>query len=438
VRRFILALFVILAASFGFGPAHGAAAGPNRVYVVHVDEMQSIDPTLARITRRTIAEARQDPQAVAVAFVINTPGGDLQSAVHMKDAILSAPVKTVAFVSGRAWSAGALIATSAEALYMQPGSTIGAAEPRVLGSNEPADYKTLSAVISEFRAAAKARGRDPELAQAMVDKNAKLPGQTTELLDMTSTDAVARGYADGEASSLEEALRLEGITDYTLVAAEMTFSDRVGRFLTTPWVAILLLVTGVIAIGMEFMKPGLTVPGLVGIICLGLFFLGNMLVGTAGWLELALALIGILLLIIEAFVPGFGIFGVAGVVAVAASIFLAVPTPEQAITYLVWTAAAFIVALFFIVRAIGRRGLGRALTLEKSGRDWTPPRKDLESLVGQEGKSLTVLRPAGTAQFGDLKVDVVTEGEFVPAGATVKVIRVEGTRVVVRQTEPPR
>lgn len=427
-----LLTFVVMLALW---PGVGLTAGPNRVYVVRIDQMQTIDPAVAQVVARALEAAEADSQAAAVAIRLNTPGGLLDSAKTIKDALIASPVKTVAFVEGSALSAGALIATAAEDLYMRPGSTIGAAEPRLAGSTEAADYKVLSAVVGEFRAAAARRGRNPNLAQAMVDREAKVPGQTTELLVMTTEEAVAQGYADGAAGSLEEALLLAGISEYTLVDVPMTFSEQTGRILTTPWVATLLLVVGIIAIGIEVMKPGLTFPGLLGITCLGLFFLGNILIGTAGGLELVLAIIGIILIVIELFVPG-GIFGIGGTVLVAASIFLAVPTPEQALMYLTWAALAFLVVLAGLVRTIGKRGLGRFLTLEKSAQGWVPARSELAKLVGQEGKTLTVLRPAGTAQFGDLKVDVVTEGEFLPAGVSVRVVQVEGTRVVVRRADP--
>lgn len=433
LMQWLVALFMTLALL----PGTGFASGPSRVYVVRIDQMQSIDPAAAQVVARALETAQADPQAAAVAIRINTPGGLLDSAMIIKDDLMSSPVKTLAFVEGSALSAGALVATAAEDLYMMPGSTIGAAEPRAAGSTEAADYKVLSAVVGEFRAAAAHRGRNPDLAQAMVDREAKVPGQTTELLVMTTEEAVAQGYADGAARSLDEALALAGITDYSLVNVPMTLSEQTGRILTTPWVAVLLLVVGIIAIGIEVMKPGLTFPGMLGITCLGLFFLGNILVGTAGGLELVLAIIGIILIVIELFVPG-GIFGIGGAVLVAASIFLAVPTPQQALMYLTWAALAFLVVLFGLVRTIGKRGLGRFLTLEKSAQGWAPARTELAALVGQEGKALTVLRPAGTAQFGDLKVDVVTEGEFLPAGVSVRVVQVEGTRVVVRRADPEK
>lgn len=430
----LLALMLMTLAPAGAGVA-AAAPAAGKVYVVRVDRFTPIDVGMAAIARRIFEQAEADPDAAAVALVIDTPGGLVSSALAMKETILRSKLRTVAYVADSAWSAGALIATAAEKLYMHPGSSMGAAEPRTAGSTEPADYKTLSAVSGAFAATAQARGRDPGIAVAMVDKNRPIPGQKAELLTLTFQDAVEKKYADGVADSLEAALKAAGIQSFTLVDPPLTLSDRLARLLTTPWVATLLLVVGVIAIGIEFVKPGVTLPGLVGVVSLGLFFLGNVLVGTANWLEVGLALLGALLLVIEAFIPGFGIFGFAGTAAIGASIFLAVPTADLAVQYLAWTAGAGVIAMVLILRGIGRRGLGRALTLEHDARGYVPARTDLALLLDCEGKAVTTLRPAGTARFGSERVDVVTEGEFLAAGAVVKVIRVDGTRVVVRSVE---
>lgn len=431
MRRLFARIFLATLALLMLLPATAGAA-TKKVYVVRIDGWQQIDPGLAQITRRIFAQAENDPNAAGVAILLDTPGGLVQSALEITNVILGSDLPTVAYVEGHAISAGALIGTAAEKLYMHKGSTIGAAEPRDAATNQPADYKALAVVAGTFESTALARGRDAKIARAMVDKDTPIPGQRGQLLTLTFQEAVEKRYADGEANSLEEALAKAGLGDAEVVETEITFSERAGRFLTNPVVAVLLLVTGVVAIGVEFIKPGLTLPGLIGVVCLGLFFLGNTLVGTAGWVELSLALIGILLLIIEAFVPGFGIFGAGGVLAMGASIFLAVPSPELAWRYLMFTAVAFLLVLFGLIRAISKRGLGKALTLDDTARGWQSGRTELAALLGQEGRSLTVLRPAGSAEFGDQKFDVVTEGEFVAAGSRVKVIRVEGTRIVVR------
>ncbi|HLN63499.1 MAG TPA: NfeD family protein [Symbiobacteriaceae bacterium] len=430
----VLALFAVLAVLPGM-PGKAEAGGGGKVYVLRIDKLQVIDQGLANITKRAFEQAAADPATQAVAIVVDTPGGYTDAALRMKETILTSKIKSVAYVTDLAASSGALIVTAAEKMYMAPGAVVGAAEVRNASTNQMADYKTMATWIGAFRSAAEARGRDPNLAQAMVDKTAKVPDQKGELLVLTAKDAVDKRYADGMADSLDDALAKAGLANYEKVEIQPTMSDAVGRFLTQPWVAILLLVAGVIAIGIEFIKPGVTLPGLIGVVCLSLFFFGNMLVGSAGWLEVGLALLGILLLLIEAFIPGFGVFGVGGIIAMGSSIFLSVPSQQQAFQYLAWTAVAFMLALFGIISGLSRRGLGKTLTLARHEKGWVPARADLSHMLGQEGKALTVLRPAGTAQFGQDKVDVVTEGEFVSAGTKVKVIRVDGARVIVRSVE---
>jgi len=435
LRRFAATIVMALLAALVVLPGVAGAGAPN-VYVVRIDNMQEIDQAAVQMLERAFDLAEADVQArgegsAAVAIVLDTPGGLVTSAMRMQERILHSKARTLVLVQDNAISAGALVATAAEKLYMQTGSRIGAAEPRYRGSTAPADYKTMSVWIGAFRSTAEARKRDPNIAQAMVDTKSKIAGQTTELLVLSAQEAVDKKYADGIAGDLNDALKQAGIAG-TQVTVEPTMSERFGRLLTIPWVAVLLLIVGVIAIGVEFIKPGVAVPGFIGIVCLGLFFLGNVLVGTAGLLEVGLAFLGIVLLVVEAFVPGFGVFGIGGLISVAASIFMSVPSTTLATSYLMWATLAFTVALFGIVQGISKRGLGKALTLERDARGQVPPRADLSRLVGREGKALTVLRPAGTALFGSEKVDVVTEGEFVSAGAAVRVIQVDGARVVVR------
>lgn len=434
MRRLTLSVLTLLAALlFSIVPAQ---AEGERVYVLHLDNFQQVDQNMVTILRRGIQQAEADPQAVGILLNIDTPGGLVTSALEIKDALFSTKMQTVAYVNKQAWSAGALIAISADKLYMHSAGSIGAAEPRYASDpQQQADPKTVSALRKAFEAAAEARARDARVAGAMVDRMVKAPGQDQELLTLTAMSAVHSGFADGLAATLEEAAELAlGVQGVTLIAIQPTTSERVARFLTTPWVATLLLVAGIIAIGIEFVKPGVAVPGFIGVVCLGLFFAGNMLVGTAGWLEVALMLLGAILLIVEAFVPGFGIFGIGGILAIGASIFLAVPDTQLAMRYLMWMALALVGMLFLILPAFTKRGLGKLLTLEQSleGAAGTDRVEGASDLIGREGTALTTLRPAGTALFGDRRVDVVTEGAYVPQGSAVVVLRIDGTRVVVR------
>src|SRR5687767_6045095 len=145
------------------------------VYVISIEGM--IDLGLAPFLSRTLREAKQ-AGAAAVLLDINTFGGRVDAAVAMRDTLLNAPVRTIAFVNQRAISAGALIALACNTVVMAPGGTIGAATPVVGGAGEsqPADEKSVSYVRKEFRATAEARKRPPELAEAMVDVDVEIPG----------------------------------------------------------------------------------------------------------------------------------------------------------------------------------------------------------------------------------------------------------------------
>ena len=129
------------------------------VYAIPIEGM--IDLGLSPFLARTIGEAK-DAGAAAVLLDINTFGGRVDAAVAMRDALLTSPVRTIAFVNQRAISAGALIALACDTLIMTTGGTIGAAAPVVgggSGETQAADEKSVSYVRSEFRATAEARSR---------------------------------------------------------------------------------------------------------------------------------------------------------------------------------------------------------------------------------------------------------------------------------------
>ena len=179
-----LVLLLGLALTLAGAPGARAADGAGKVYVLRIDNGQVIDPGLAQFADRLFNEAVADPDAVAIAVVLDTPGGYVESAARIKDRLLavSERLKTIAYVENDAISAGALIATAAEYLFMHPGSVIGAAEPRTPCTGETADYKSLSVVVNYFTSAAIARNRDPDVARAFVDKDHPIPGQTDVLL----------------------------------------------------------------------------------------------------------------------------------------------------------------------------------------------------------------------------------------------------------------
>lgn len=159
------------------------------------------------------------------------------------------------------------------------------------------------------------------------------------------------------------------------------------------------------------------------------------------WLSLLAFLLGIAALVLEIFIlPGFGVAGVAGLLLIAWGVLLISVDFTQATTALVLALAASVVFFFVLLSLFRRFNVWNKLTLrtkqhKESG--YVAPSIDLNLHTGKTGKALTPLRPSGTAEIRGQRLDVVTEGEFLPAGTPVEVIRVEGGRVIVRAATEP-
>ena len=270
-----------------------------------------------------------DVGAAAVILEINTFGGRLDAAVLIRDALLNARVRTVAFVNKRAISAGALIALAAEKIVMADGGTIGAATPVQIGQPgspaQPVEEKTVSFVRKEFRATAESRKRPPLIAEAMVDADVEIPGliQKGKLLTLTTEEALKHKVADFRADTLEGVLERLGLAGVEVRRPSPNWAENLVRFLTHPVVSSLLITIGMLGIILEILTPGFGVPGALGITSLALFFWGHWLVQLAGWEELLLVGSGLVLLVLEVFViPGFGLAGVLGIGALIAGLSL--------------------------------------------------------------------------------------------------------------------
>ena len=417
-----------------------AAAQVPLVYRIAVTG--TIENGLAPYVSRSLREA-EAAGAAAVYLDIDTPGGRVDAAERISDAIRRATVPVYAFVNPRAFSAGALIAISAKEIYMRPGSVMGAATP-VDGGGQRAPEKMVSAMRAEFRAVAEERGYDPRIAEAMVDEAIDIPGVVEEgrLLTLTSGEALKVGYAEAEVRDEAAFLQAVGLEGADVVSVEPNWAEQVVRFLTNPLVSPLLLSLGVLGLVLEIKSGAFGLGGLVSLASLGLFFGSSFVIGLAGWEEVLLLGLGVLALGVEVFVlPGFGVAGVLGLAAVGAAMVLAMmgasPTTGDVVQALAILGASLVITAAVVyawLRHIPNSDRWGGLFLrggmaQSDGYISAPQRADL---VGQEGVAVTDLRPAGTAAIAGERVDVVTEGEFVTQGSAVRVVRSEGYRHVVQ------
>lgn len=150
--------------------------------------------------------------------------------------------------------------------------------------------------------------------------------------------------------------------------------------------------------------------------------------------QILLFLVGILLLIIEMFTPGFGFSGGIGLVLLVVGILVTASTPLEALVMFIILLALLGVVLTVILHSATRGRLSKTLILKDSltKEEGFIGTEDLEYFIGKEGIASTALRPSGTAEFDGVKLDVVSQGEFIPKDSKIKVIEVSGRRIVVK------
>ncbi|MDR3349393.1 MAG: hypothetical protein LBO03_07300 [Acidaminococcales bacterium] len=422
-------LCAILAALFLVfnGQAAWAATDKN---VVVVELSGEIDSGQAALVQRGLELAKEKGAAFFI-LQMDTFGGLVESATNIRDKVIESPIPTVCYVKNRAWSAGALIALAHGRIVMAPGGSIGAAEPI------PTTEKTIAAVKAEFAATAKQTGRDPQMAQAMVDKTLgyKEYAKKGQILALTDYQAVKEGLADFVAPDRAQLLRSLDLENCAVEVVSKSWRETFVSIIETPAVKSALLSIIIFAIIAEIKTAGLGIGAAVAALGALLLFGGGLVVGILGWIELLLFLLGVVLLVIEAFIPGFGLFGISGIIAIVGSFFLVLGGDQNAVAWLSASIAAAIVLFLLLLRRLPSSTLWNKVILKntsskEAGFSAGP---NYENYLGQEGVSVTQLRPGGTAAIGDKKFDVLTQGEFIDAGELIVVTRTEGSKLFVKK-----
>ncbi|MGD6818153.1 NfeD family protein [Metabacillus sp. 113a] len=415
-------------------PAKGAETKGGMVIPVK-DEVDSV---MAGFIERSVTKAENDGLAHII-LDMNTPGGSLQAALDISEQLRETKIPVTAFVNTRALSAGAYIALSADSIYVKDQSKMGAAAV-IRGNGSDADKKTQSFWLAELKETAESSGRDPKYALAMADDSVDLPEVNAgkgKLLTLTGEQALEVGYAEGKASALKDVLSNLNVSDSGTQTAEMGFADHAARFLTNPAVIPILLTIALLGLLLELYTPGFGIFGFIGLSALFLFFFGHLAAGLAGMDAVLFFIGGIILLILELFLPG-GIVGLAGAGAIGYSFYISSSNPAWTIYSIGIALAVCVIASILITRVFGKKMkffkkfILSDSTDTKSGYISNRTRSEL---IGKTGVCLTSLRPSGTILIDDERVDAVSEGTYTEKGKTVKVVKTEGMRVVVREVE---
>ncbi|MDM5211647.1 nodulation protein NfeD [Peribacillus sp. NJ4] len=432
-RYLSVLLFGLLFTMSSFGISSVSA---KEKIVYHVPIEETVEKGLSAFLERALTTA-EAADADLVVFEVNTPGGAVDAAGEIAKLLSDSPIKTVAYVNNRALSAGAYISLSADEIYMVPSATMGSAAV-IDSTGNAAGKKAQSYWLAAMKTAAEQNGRDPIFAQAMADDDINLPEYGAErgkLLTFTAEQAKKAGYSEGTVSGEAELYSILGVEDADIRSIEESFPEKLARFLTNPIVVPILLTLAGIGIVMELFSPGFGIPGVIGISSLVLFFYGHLVAGITGYESLAMFIIGVILVLIEFFLPG-GIIGLLGFTAIVGSLFLASDDPVHMTISLLIAVTVSILVFILLVKVFGkqmkffRKMILTDATNTEQGYVSNPNRVDL---LGVEGEAMTDLRPSGTALIKDERVDVVTEGSFISKGSSIMIVKVEGSRVVVRE-----
>ena len=427
-----------------------AAQEGDKPLVLHFKINDVIDPRTNRFSELALEKA-QEIDADYVILELDTYGGALNDADDIRTRILNFDRPIYAFINRDAASAGALISIACDSIYMAKGSSIGAATV-VTQDGAAAPDKYQSYMRSIMRSTAEAKGRDPGMAEAMVDEDIDLDSIATEgkILTLSTSEAIRYGFCEAEVKDIDEIMRRSGVEDYELQEFKLDATEKIISIFLNPFVSGILILIIIGGIYFELQTPGVGFPILASLIAIILYFVPNYLNGLAENWEILLFVVGIILIAFEVFViPGFGVAGVLGLICTIGSLILVMLDNDMFdfsfvgadeifisfVTVIAGLLGAIVVMFFGGAQLINSPVFKRIALQDVQDKDqgFTSTFYKEKSMVGLTGKAYTRLRPSGKIEIDGVIYDAFTRGDFIEEGSMVEIISDEGTSLKVKK-----
>lgn len=420
----------------------------NKIYVFELNE--AIFPSAWRRVKVAVEEA-EALESDYIIMHLNTYGGAVDMADSIRTKLMKAKPTTISFIDNNAASAGALISIACDSIFMVEGAQIGAATV-VNQTGEQMPDKYQSYMRATMRSTAEAQGRDPRIAEAMVDDRISIPGiiDSAKTLTFTTSEAMKHGFCEAKFNSLDEVIHhLVPNNEAVVTEYKPTWIDTLIGFLSNPMLSGFLMVVMFMGIYAEIQTPGVGFPILAAITASILYFAPNYIEGLAQNWEILMFVVGILLLIVEVFVlPGLGIAGISGIVLIFAGLTLSMVQNDYFDFTFTTTddlTNAFARVVFSILGAgvigvllggkfVKSKAFDRLVLAEtqESSEGFTIKANEYEALIGKEGVALTDLKISGKIEVEDERYDAITTGDFIEAGTKVLVKKYKGNYLVVK------
>jgi membrane-bound serine protease (ClpP class) len=446
LRNIILLYLLVGAFVFSYSDARSDDE-EKKVLLMKIDS--EIDPRTNRYSELALDYAKEI-EADLVILELDTYGGAVNDADDIRTRMLEFDKPIWVFINRDAASAGALISIACDSIYMASGASIGAATV-VVATGEAAPDKYQSYMRSIMRSTAEAKGRNPQIAEAMVDQEIQIDSITEagNVLTFSTSEAIKHNFCEAEVKSVEEILERNGIEKYEIVEFELNLSERIIRIFLNPFVSGILILVIIGGIYFELQTPGVGFPILASIIAAVFYFVPYYLNGLAANWEIIMFFVGITLLLIEVFViPGFGVAGIGGILLIVGSLILVMLNNDffdfsfvnakeitKAAAATLSGLLASILLMFFGGVRLTQTSVFKRISLEdtqKRSEGYTS-NFDQHSYMGMQGTAYTVLRPSGKIFVdGELK-DAFTRGEFIEKDKKVEVIDESGTSLKVKE-----
>ncbi len=430
--------------------ATAGAFAQDKPEVLVLEVRDAIDPSMNRYVDLGLKKA-SEMEADYIVIHMDTYGGAVIDAKDIVENLLNTDIPVWVFIDKDAASAGALISIACDSIYMTPGASIGAATV-VTADGAAAPDKYQSYMRSTMRSVAEEKGRDPRVAEAMVDENIAIEGITEEgeVITFSTLEALEYGFCEGKVESIDEIMQKNGVPDYEITVFELGATESIIAFFLNPVISGILILLIMGGIWFELQTPGIGFPLAVAVLAAILYFTPYYLNGLAENWEIIAFFIGIILLLLEIFViPGFGVAGILGIIFMGGSLILVMLNNDLfdfsfvgfgAIVKAVLAALLGVLGaaiLLFIggVRLTESRAFSRVALTDTMSRNDGYTSSFYTSMTGKRGKTQTVLRPSGRILIDGEIYDAYTRGDYIGAGEEVEVISEEGTSLKVRKVE---
>jgi membrane-bound serine protease (ClpP class) len=443
--KYIFLLLILAAGLFSL------QAQENKTKTIYRFQIKDqIAPPVQRLTKNALAAAHE-MNADIIFIEMNTYGGLVDAADSIRTGILRSKIPVYVLIENNAASAGALIAIACDSIFMQPGSTIGAATV-VDQSGQQVPDKYQSYMRKKMRSTAELKGRNPDIAEAMVDPDIYIAGviDSGKVVTFTTEEALIHGFCDAKAETVEDVLKRQNLTDYQIVDHQLTFTDKIIGFLINPLISGLLIMIIIGGIYFELQTPGIGFPLIAAVTAASLYFAPLYLEGLATHFEIILFILGIALLGVEIFViPGFGVAGISGIVLIMAGLTLSMVNndgfdftfvdPEKIVSAFlvvsIATVMAVVLSIFLGGRLVTTSAFNRVVltSSQESEQGYSSAGADYKSMVGKTGVTLTMLRPAGKIEIEGESYEATALTGFIERDVPVKVMRYETSQLIVKK-----